>query len=305
MFYTEGSDACENTLMRSSIVDSFDIIDTVERSWYVTADVKTARFYKMDDFSLALGCDFDGDCGGDGDASGVCNGAECICGNEYYGLRCDFDRETTCTYLEIDEGILGGTRSYAQKYSVLRDPTGELIFFYHKPIFLSERTSKQSPDIIFYSGYRWILTRTWERFLVDPSVALTNVNIANFFSTTFPEISSLVEGIEYLVSEPVRFNTASDEATPQGLQWYIAKRFNSIGDEVILQGPLDPKFFAGYAVMCRTPVSTPTYAWRTEHAIARVVPREVCVKILQSPTVSVTPKYSIPCFTTMMVAIVV
>lgn len=219
-----GENPCEDILIKSPMTESYDILRSLgsENAWLVSEASDASRFFPMEDFSMTIGCISDGDCG---EGKGVCRQDRCVCNEGFYGFRCDFgvSPEQTCTNLEVDEqtGIFRGSREFADKFELLRGPDGKFVIVYEHPVYTSEEASGGALDLLLFTGLRWALVHTASSF---PNAEVNSKEaLAKYFldNPRFLATESL-GNIEFL-SEPVRFNTPSDTATPNGKRWDMVR----------------------------------------------------------------------------------
>ena len=230
---TDYDKPCLNFLAKSSDTDTFDLTETVSKDWFVTADSNAPRFFPMNNFYLSVGCSEDDDCGGPG--HGTCVKDLCKCNSGFYGIRCDYEESRTCERLELESGHFRGTRLFANEYVVLKTPNGKVVQTYNHPVYTSIPESGGGIDVMLYLGTRWALlyaTNGFSDLTTDKGKAVTRDDLVAYFDKKIFNAVLSLKKIEF-VSEPVLFNTASDEATPKGLRWSIVRGDSLAALEVI------------------------------------------------------------------------
>lgn len=217
--FLEGEDRCGDVFGRSRSAD-LDVTHT-QSSWFLTEDPTKPRFFPATGFIIDRGCVTDSDCGGQPD-SGVCVQSECRCGEDFYSLRCDYKVSETCTMLEVENGVFEGFGTYASQYSMLKKEE-RMVQYYNRPMFVSSEES--FPDIIFFSGFRWVLTKSSNDF-VDSGSNVTSSDIADYFVLNGAniDVATLLLDRQFFITQPVVFNTPSDVSTPIGLSWSLVNR---------------------------------------------------------------------------------
>ena len=198
---------CENPLAESTRVASFDVkrAFTSLTSWaaYVSDASQTIP---LKNSYIDAGCISNSDCGGV--AKGTCVKNRCVCAEGWSGVSCLYKEDKICSQIRLDEryGLrFASQRPIASSFELL---PGE--YSYERPVYMNNATQ----DIIFFSGYRWAVTKLNQAFHDrNPESAIARITSADYHSGEAVFID--------LLSDPVKFRSVRDkESSPVAFDWY-------------------------------------------------------------------------------------
>jgi hypothetical protein len=218
------TDPCD-WVATSSESSSFDVASTASLQWFVKTT--ESRIVPMESYQVqCYDCENVNDfCG----KHGVCENNACVCYDERYGLRCEF--QAPCSSLAIDERNLGfvSSRTFGREYTQLED-----FQVYNRPVYTSpisledEEESDDIIDIMIFTGNRWVLTSTSALKSFDASANVI-AQLESYFETFHAYYSNYTVSF---ISEAVYIDSTTDiRASPLGLVWYHATAMD--------QGPSD------------------------------------------------------------------
>ncbi|CAB9516192.1 unknown protein [Seminavis robusta] len=225
---TQDRDAC-SWIARSAETATFDIKETASIQWFVRDN--TLHEVVHEPFSLfCFDCTSDeegsDDCGG----KGICTNAVCDCEDGLYGLRCEF--VSPCPWITIDARTekFATTRDWSTEYEFIELSNGELVEFYHRPVYVHEYDGGEY-DVVMFTGARWALTSS--EFLLHggriPDRKLSNgqegvgSDIGNFFEHFFHAYNGYFGNYTVaFLSDYMQVGTQLDSNSPVSLSWYNA-----------------------------------------------------------------------------------
>jgi surface protein len=217
-------DLCKDWRARSPETLSYDVMSTSFDNW------KGKRAFQVVDltfFSLSCyDCKSDDFCGGP--EQGYCEENRCRCKEDWYGLRCEFQKP--CHKLVVEET----SQPFPTKMSV----DGDIIFsmpnqfllrndteLYNRPVYVGDG-SGFSPEfnltislnaVMFFTGRRWLLSDGYD---------------SSFWRNDFHAFWQWGIKTDYFVSAG---NTA-DAATPQGFGWRYAQDQGDVPTKLVCSG---------------------------------------------------------------------
>jgi hypothetical protein len=210
------ADPCD-WVAKSSESASFDVASTASLQWFVKTT--ESRIVPMESYQVqCYDCENVNDFCGE---HGVCKNNACVCDEERYGLRCEF--QAPCSSLAIDERNLGfvSSRAFGREYTQLED-----VQVYNRPVYTSpiarledEEESVDIIDIMIFTGNRWVLTSTSALEAFDASANVI-AQLEPYLETFHAYYSNYRFSF---ISEAVYIDTTTDiRASPLGLVWYHA-----------------------------------------------------------------------------------
>lgn len=184
-------------------------------------------------------CSFLGQCGDDG---------LCECNEGTYGLSCEYDEPCSIIATEanpLNNGLGGGGQNEISKLfesgvQLLKNDENQIVLVQEKPVYfqlfnmtgptdpmrppnmtgLPEPTSKDYYYLLFFNGFRWVLSRSYK--IPDLSIDTDGnieVQLANYLSNEFHPYYSNYTG--EVVSTEVPQSLPGDGFVPTSLDWFV------------------------------------------------------------------------------------
>lgn len=228
------SDLCKRFIVRSPYTSGYGLLDIPVRDWLIKKEERELE-YVVDYLNIRCAdCDKT-------TCAGSCQENICVCGDGYYGQRCQFSTKP-CPLTDYNRNtspFKGAGILYSSKYTLMEKSDGKAAFAYGKPLYAyfypADATWAGWADILMSFGRRYNIYSVNVTGLF-PNSTNVSIDLANHFEEFHPYYDWWEDGFSKITIEkaPLNFTlpkfistsidigTITDSISPMGLSWYLA-----------------------------------------------------------------------------------